>query len=130
MRANPIKRALFPISIALFLSLAACAPKSIINGRVVDAATGRPIKDAAVAIRWFENQSEDNSSTVHTFDTAQDMSDKDGNFSIPEYQNRKYVMGVYKDKRHPRKNKPQIASERRKRYGNSPGATHRRAFSG
>ena len=97
MQANPVKRALLLISIALFLSLAACAPKSIINGRVVDAQTGQPIKDAAVAIRWFENQSEDNPSTVHTFDAAQDLSDKDGNFSIPEYQNRKYVMGVYKE---------------------------------
>ncbi len=97
MKANPSKRALFLINIALFLSLAACASKSIINGRVVDAQTGRPIKEAAVAIRWLENQSEDNSSTVHTFDAAQDLSDKDGNFSIPEYQNRKYVMGVYKE---------------------------------
>ena len=97
MRANPVKRALFLISIALFLSLAACASKSIINGRVVDAQTGQPIKEAAVAIRWLENQSEDNSSTLHTFDAAQDLSDKDGNFSIPEYQNRKYVMGVYKE---------------------------------
>ena len=97
MRANPVKRALFLISIALFLSLAACASKSIINGRVVDAETGQPIKDAAVAIRWLENQSEDNSNTVHTLDAAQDLSDKDGNFSIPEYQNRKYVMGVYKE---------------------------------
>lgn len=96
MQANPVKRALFLVSIALFLSLAACASKSIINGRVVDAETGQPIKDAAVAIRWLENQSEDNSSTVHTFDAAQDLSDKDGNFSIPEYRNRKYVMGVYK----------------------------------
>lgn len=97
MQANPVKRALFLISIALFLSLAACASKSIINGRVVDAETGQPIKDAAVAIRWLENQSEDNSNTVHTLDAAQDLSDKDGNFSIPEYQNRKYVMGVYKE---------------------------------
>ena len=97
MKANPIKRALFPISIALFLSLAACTPKSIIKGRVVDAETGRPIKEAAVAIRWFDNQSEDDSGTVHTYDAAQDQSDKDGNFSIPEYQDRKYVMGVYKE---------------------------------
>ncbi|MEE9497548.1 MAG: carboxypeptidase-like regulatory domain-containing protein [Desulfobacterales bacterium] len=97
MQANPVKRALLLISIALLLSLAACASKSIINGRVVDAETGQPIKDAAVAIRWLENQSEDNSSTVHMFDAAQDLSDKDGNFSIPEYQNRKYVMGVYKE---------------------------------
>jgi hypothetical protein len=97
MKANPIKHTLLLTSIALFLSLAACAPKCVINGRVVDAETDRPIKGAAVAIRWFENQSENNSSTVHTFDAAQDLSDKDGNFSIPEYQNKKYAMGVYKE---------------------------------
>ena len=97
MKANPIKPTLLLTSIALFLSLAACAPKCVINGRVVDAVTDRPIKGAAVAIRWFENQSEENSSTVHTFDAAQDLSDKDGNFSIPEYQNKKYAMGVYKE---------------------------------
>jgi hypothetical protein len=97
MQSNSVKRALLLISIALFLSLAACAPKSIINGRVVDAQTGQPIKDAAVAIRWFENQSEENPSTVHTLDAAQDLSDKDGNFSIPEYQDRKFVMGAYKE---------------------------------
>ncbi len=97
MKANPVRRPLLLISITLFFFLAACAPKSIINGRVVDAETGQPINDAAVAIRWFENQSEDNATTDQTFDAAQDMSDKDGNFSIPEYQNRKYVMGVYKE---------------------------------
>jgi hypothetical protein len=97
MKANSSKRTLFLISIALFFSLAACASKSLINGRVVDAETGQPIKEAAVAIRWFESQPEDNSKTVHTFDAAQDLSDKNGNFSIPEYQNRKYAMGVYKE---------------------------------
>ena len=97
MKANPVKRALLLISITIFLFLAACASKNIINGRVVDAETGQPVKDAAVAIRWFENHSEDKEATDQTFDAAQDMSDKDGNFSIPEYQNRKYVMGVYKE---------------------------------
>ena len=97
MRANPVKRALILVSVTLFCFLTACASKSIINGRIVDAETGQPIKEAAVAIRWFESQPEDNSKTVHTFDAAQDLSDKDGNFSIPEYQNRKYAMGVYKE---------------------------------
>ncbi len=60
MKANPIKHTLHLTSIALFLSLAACAPKCIINGRVVDAETDRPIRGAAVAIRWLENQSENN----------------------------------------------------------------------
>ena len=97
MKANPIKHVLFPISIALLLLLAACASKSNINGRVVDAATNRPIEDAAVAIRWLETQSEDNSGRARTFDAAQDLSDEDGSFSIPEYQNKKFVMGVYKE---------------------------------
>jgi len=97
MKANPAKRALLLTGISLFLFLAACAPKSIINGRVVDAATNQPVEDAAVAIRWFENQPEDNSGTLRTFDAAQDLSDKDGNFSIPEYRDRKFVMGVYKE---------------------------------
>jgi hypothetical protein len=97
MKANSVKRAQLLISIALFFSVTACASKSIIIGRVVDAETGRPIKDAAVAIRWFENQPEDNAGTDGTFDAAQNLSDKDGNFSIPEYQDRKFVMGVYKE---------------------------------
>ena len=97
MQANPVKQALLLISMALFLFLAACTSKNIINGRVVDAETGQPIKDAAVAIRWLEDQPENNRTPAQTFDAAQDKSDKDGNFSIPEYQNRKFVMGVYKE---------------------------------
>ena len=97
MRANPVKRALLLMNIAIFLFLTACASKSIITGRVVDAETGQPIQEAAIAIRWFESQPKDNSKTVHAFDAAQDLSDKNGNFSIPEYNNKQYAMGVYKE---------------------------------
>jgi len=97
MKASPIKHALLLTSIALFLSLAACAPKNIISGRVVDAETDQPIKGAAVAIRWFENQSDNNSSTADTFDAAQDLSNKNGGFNIPDHADKNFVMGVYKE---------------------------------
>lgn len=97
MKASPIKHALLLTSIALFLSLAACAPKNIISGRVVDAETDQPIKGAAVAIRWIENQSDNNSSTVDTFDVAQDLSNKDGSFNIPDHPDKNFAMGVYKE---------------------------------
>jgi len=97
MKANPIKYALLLTSISLFFSLAACAPKGIINGRVVDAETDQPVKGAAVAIRWFENQSDNNSGTVDTFDVAQDLSNKEGGFNIPEHPDKNFVMAVYKE---------------------------------
>ena len=97
MQANPIKHALLLTSISLFLSIAACSPKCIINGRVVDAETEQPIKDAAVAIRWLENQSDNDSSTVDTFDVAQDLSNKDGGFNIRDHPGKNFVMGVYKE---------------------------------
>jgi hypothetical protein len=97
MKANPIKHALLLTSITLFLSLAACAPKHIINGRVMDAETDQPIKGAAVAIRWFENQSDNNSGAVDTFDAAQDLSNKDGSFNIPDHPDKNLVMAVYKE---------------------------------
>ena len=97
MKAILIKHALLLTSISLFFSLAACAPKQIINGRVVDAETDQPIKGAAVAIRWFEDPSDNNSGPVDTFDVAQDLSNKDGGFNIPNYPDKNLVMGVYKE---------------------------------
>lgn len=97
MKASPIRHALLLTGISLLFSLAACAPKHIINGRVMDAETNQPIKGAAVAIRWFENQSENNSGKVDTFDVAQDLSNKNGNFNIPDHPDKNYVMGVYKE---------------------------------
>jgi hypothetical protein len=96
MKAIPIKPTLLLASIALLFSLAACAPKNVIKGRVVNAETDQPIKGAAVAIRWFKNQS-DNSETRQTFDAAQDLSDKKGNFVMPRHPGKNYVMGVYKE---------------------------------
>ena len=97
MQAKFIGSTLLLTGILFFLSLAACSPKCIINGRVVDAETEHPIKGAAVAIRWIENQPEINSATSQTFDSAQDFSDNDGYFNIPDHSDKNFVMGVYKE---------------------------------
>lgn len=97
MQAKFVRSIQFLTGILLFLSLAACAPKCIINGRVVDAETEHPIKGAAVAIRWVEDQSETNSATSQIFDSAQDFSDKDGYFNIPDHSDKNFAMGVYKE---------------------------------
>ncbi len=97
MQAKFIKSTLFLAGTVLFLSVTACAPKYIINGRVVDAETEHPIKGAAVAIRWVEDQPEANSATSQTFDSAQEFSDKDGYFNIPDHSDKNFVMGVYKE---------------------------------
>ena len=78
MKNKSIQPALVLAGILVFISLTACAPKCIINGRVVDAETEHPVKGAAVAIRWLEDPVETNSATSQTFDSAQDFSDKDG----------------------------------------------------
>jgi hypothetical protein len=98
MQAKLIRTTLlFLASVLLILSLAACAPKCIINGRVVDAETEHPIKGAAVAIRWIEDQSESNATTSQTSNYAQDFSDKNGYFNIPDHPDKNFVIGVYKE---------------------------------
>ena len=97
MKTKSIQPALVLAGILVFISLAACAPKCIINGRVVDAETEHPIKGAAIAIRWVEDQPDTNSATSQTFYSAQDFSDKDGYFNIPDHPGKNMVMGVYKE---------------------------------
>jgi hypothetical protein len=97
MKTKSIQSALVLAGILLLISLAACAPKCIINGRVVDAETEHPIKGAAVAIRWFEEPPESNPATSKTFDSVQDFSDKNGYFEIPDHPDKNFVMGVYKE---------------------------------
>ena len=97
MKTKSIQPVLVLGGILIFISLAACAPKCVINGRVVDADTEHPVKGAAVAIRWLEDPVETNSATSQTFDSAQDFSDKDGYFKIPDHPDKNFVMGVYKE---------------------------------
>ncbi len=83
--------------ILLSLSFAACAPKYMINGRVLDAETRHPIKGAAIAIRWYESHSDTDSTTTRTINVNQALSDDQGNFTFPDYPDKNYVMGVYKE---------------------------------
>ena len=97
MQSKFIRSAPYFASILLILSLAACATKYNINGRVVDAETEDPIKGAAVAVRWVGDEPETNSEKSQTFDAAQDFSDKNGYFEIPGHPDQNFVMGVYKE---------------------------------
>ena len=97
MKVKPIIPTLLLTCILFLFSFAACTPKCIINGRVVDAETKHPIKGAAVAIRWYEEDSDPDSGTARTIEAAQDLSDENGNFNIPEHQDNNYIMGVYKE---------------------------------
>ena len=81
----------------LGLLLAACTPKYIINGRVLDAETQYPIEGAAVAIRWYEDQDGNVSTKTRTVDVNQGVSDAKGKFKFQRHQDKNYVMGVYKE---------------------------------
>ena len=79
----------------------ACSPKFIIQGEtirgmVVNADSGNPVADAAVAIRWLRDPDHRKSSSSTTFKAAQDLTDARGFFNIPVFLDRDYVMGVYK----------------------------------
>ncbi len=94
----------FKFAFCGFLLLAltvTCSPKfvlegELVQGRVVDNNTEKPIADAAVAIRWFSNQYHPNTGKPNTFKASQDVSDEDGIFHIPQFKNRDYALGVYK----------------------------------
>jgi hypothetical protein len=66
-----------------------CSPKFVlegemVQGRVVDNNTEKPIADAAVAIRWFSNQYHRNTGKPTTFKASQGVSDEDGLFHTPQ----------------------------------------------
>ena len=66
------------------------------KGRVLDAETRKPLKGAAVAIRWLDVASAQEPDKPATFDAYQTLSDDEGVFRIPEYPEKKYILGVYK----------------------------------
>jgi hypothetical protein len=86
----------------LFLILTiGCSPKFVIQGqtiqgRVVHNDSGMPIADAAVAIRWIGDRDHRGSGKSTTLKAAQDVSNNDGFFHIPIFENRDYALGVYK----------------------------------
>jgi len=84
-------------SFVLILALITCSPKCVVRGRVVDGETRQPIKGAAVAIKWYPDTSAKRSGESETVDAVQALSDEKGLFQIPEYPDRKYILGVYKN---------------------------------
>lgn len=86
----------FILCTGIILLSTACSSISLVRGRVIDAETQKPIAGAAVAIRWLENSPGQNPVGAPTLDAAQDLSDSVGTFTIPEYSDRTYVLGVYK----------------------------------
>jgi hypothetical protein len=82
--------------LVLFISFVACSPKGMIKVQVMDAETHRPIKGAAVAIRWLEDSIGGPTAQPKTLDAVQALSDEQGIFQIPEYPEKNYILGVYK----------------------------------
>jgi hypothetical protein len=80
----------------LFISFVACSPKLMINGRVLDADTHQPIKGAALAIRWIADTPGQEHGNTATFAAYQALTDDKGVFQLPEYPEKKYILGVYK----------------------------------
>jgi hypothetical protein len=85
------------ICLFLVISLISCSPKRVVRGRVVDAATQQPIRGAAVAIRWYTDYPDKQSAETATVDAVQAISDAKGVFKLPEYPEKQYILGVYKN---------------------------------
>jgi hypothetical protein len=96
MRNYPAKGVFILTCLVVFIFLISCSPKCAVRGRVVDAETRQPIKGAAVAIRWYTDNSAPLSAGPETLDAVQELSDDKGFFLIPEYPDNKFVLGVYK----------------------------------
>jgi hypothetical protein len=97
MKVYPTTGALILTGLALIFSLISCSPKYVVRGRVVDAETRQPIKGAAVAIKWYTDYPDKQSAKMKTVDAVQALSDDKGVFNIPEYPDKHYVLGVYKN---------------------------------
>jgi hypothetical protein len=99
MKINPAgaRAALVFTCFVLIISLLSCSPKCVVRGRVMDAETQQPIQGAAVAIRWFSDGSEQQPAETVTLDAVQALSDEKGIIKIPQYPDRKYILGVYKN---------------------------------
>ena len=105
-------------SCLFILSFTTCSPKCVVRGRVVDAETRQPIKGAAVAIKWYSDASVRQS--AETVDAIQLLSDETGVFQIPEYPDKKYILGVYKN--------GYICWSSRDVFSNQPAAAPRKGY--
>jgi len=112
--------------LVFILSIITCSPKCVVRGRVVDAETRQPIKGAVVAIKWYTDTWAQQSSETETVDAMQVFSDTKGVFKVPEYPDKKYILGVYKkgyicwSNRDVFMNRPQAAAKKNYRPEKSP----------
>jgi len=97
MKIYPATGAIMLTGLALFFTLISCSPKCVVSGRVVDAETRQPIRDAAVAIRWYTDYPDKQSAKTDTFAAVQSLTNDQGVFKIPQYPDKKYILGVYKN---------------------------------
>ncbi len=96
MKAYSTTVVLILTALVCILSIITCSPKCVVRGQVMDAETRQPIKGAAVAIKWYTDTSAQQSSETEIVDAMQALSDEKGVFQIPEYPDKKYILGVYK----------------------------------
>jgi len=97
MKIYPATGAIMLTGLALIFTLIACSPKYVVRGRVVDAETRQPIRDAAVAIRWYTDYPDKQSAKTATIAAVQSVTNDRGVFKIPQYPDKKYILGVYKN---------------------------------
>lgn len=97
MRIYPATGAIMLTGLALIFTLISCSPKCVVSGRVVDAETRQPIRDAAVAIRWYTDYPDKQSAKTDTIAAVQSLTNDQGVFKIPRYPDKKYILGVYKN---------------------------------
>ena len=97
MKAFSARIVLLFISFLLVLLAVSCGPKRMIHGRILDAETRYPIEGAAVAIKWYSFTAGENAEKIETIDARQALSDDRGFFRIPEYPDKNYILGVYKN---------------------------------
>jgi len=85
------------IGLTVIVSASGCGIRGMIKGQVVDAATGKPIEGAAVAVRWLKYEfGPPFSSGYKNIETEEDLTDINGFFRLPKYTGRKNFMGAYK----------------------------------
>ena len=96
MRVYPATGSLIFTGLVLIVSMISCSPTGAVRGRVVDADSGQPIKNAAVAIKWYTESTAQPSAKPMTIDAFQALSDDTGVFQIPKHPDKQYILGVYK----------------------------------
>jgi hypothetical protein len=96
MKPYPVAGVILLTGFILVISLFSCSPKCVVRGRVIDAETQQPLQGAAVAIRWYSSDADNQFEKKKTVDAVQSLTDVRGEFQIPEYPDQEYILGIYK----------------------------------